>query len=365
MKILFFINSLHAGGKERRLVELIKGLSTDPSYTMEIVLTRQGIYYKDILSLNIKIHFVIRKNIKKDPRIFIQFYKIAQKFKPEIIHVWGNLPSIYAIPTKLLMRIPMINNQITNAPKKVSKSLLGHKLTFFFSDKIIANSYAGLDSYNVNHISNSLVIYNGFDFNRIVNLIDQDLIREKFSIRTKYIIGMVASFTDKKDYHAYIKLANDILEEREDVTFVCVGAGDYLKFKNMVNKKNKDKVKFLGKQNKVESIMNICDIGILLTNNKKHGEGISNSLLEFMALAKPVIATDSGGTKELVENGINGFITEDNGVSLVREKVLLLLSNDNLRESFGKNSKQTVENKYNISKMIEEFSFVYNEVLKK
>ena len=76
MKILFFIETLGGGGKERRLVELIKGLSLNPDVKMEIVLTREGILYKDILSINIKIHYAIRKGLKKDPRIFFKFFKL-------------------------------------------------------------------------------------------------------------------------------------------------------------------------------------------------------------------------------------------------------------------------------------------------
>ena len=52
---------------------------------------------------------------------------------------------------------------------------------------------------------------------------------------------------------------------------------------------------FLTKQDDIESIINIFDIGILATFT----EGISNSIIEYMALAKPVIATDGGGTSEI------------------------------------------------------------------
>ena len=81
MKILFYIESLNSGGKERRLVELIKGLSKYPDIEMELVLTRDYIHYKEISDTGIKIHFNIRKGLKKDPRLFFKFYKIAKKFE--------------------------------------------------------------------------------------------------------------------------------------------------------------------------------------------------------------------------------------------------------------------------------------------
>lgn len=362
MKILFFIESLEAGGKERRLVELIKGLSNTNEIKMELVLTKKDIHYKDIHSTGIKIHFVLRKYLKKDPSVFFKFYKIANKFKPDIIHVWGNMVAIYAIPTKIFLRIPLINNQITSAPLNVSTSILGHKLPFFFSDKIIANTYAGLKSFSAPK-HKSLVIYNGFDFNRINNLKDKNSIIDKFNIQTKFIVGMVASFTDKKDYDTYIKAANIVLMKEKNITFLSIGSGDYSRFEKMVKKENKNKILFLGKQDNVESIMNICDIGVLITNNEKHGEGISNALLEFSALSKPLIATLGGGNSEIIENEKSGYLINPKSPDELVYKILYLFNNINDLEGFGKRSIEVVLEKFSISKMIEKFRKVYNEVI--
>ena len=183
MKILFFIESLLSGGKERRLVELIKGLSTQPGIEMEIVLTKREIDYEDILNVDIKIHYLIRSK-PKDPKIFFKFYKIASKIKPDFIHVWGRMVAIYAIPTKLLLNIPMINNEITDASPIVLPPEPSLKLTFRFSDKLISNSLAGLKAYDA-PAKKSTVIYNGFDFDRIKNLVEKSEIRNKFNIKTK------------------------------------------------------------------------------------------------------------------------------------------------------------------------------------
>ena len=250
MKILFFIESLEAGGKERRLVELIKGLSQNKSNEMELVVTKKFIHYDAVFSTGIKIHYTLRKHTTKDPSIFFKFYKIAMKMKPDIIHVWGNMTAIYAIPTKLLLRIPLINNQITDAPAHLPSAILSHKLSFPFSDKIIANSYAGLKAYKAPE-KKSDVIYNGFDFNRISELKSKESIRAKFNLKTKYMIGMVASFSSFKDYSTYLKAANIILKIKKDITFLCIGAGDDSQAKLEVDQQHLDNILFLGKQNDV------------------------------------------------------------------------------------------------------------------
>ncbi len=361
MKILFYIESLCPGGKERRLVELIKGLKRQfPEIEMELVLTKEDIHYTDIYDTGIKIHYTIRKGLKKDPRIFYKFYKVAKNFKPDIIHVWGNMVAIYAIPAKVLLHISMINNQITDAPLKVKARLFSHKLTFLFSDKIIANTYAGLKSYNTPKKKCS-VIYNGFDSNRINNLKPKESVREKFQIKTRYVIGMVASFSKQKNYTTYVKAAILVLEKRQDVTFLCIGSGDDSKYKKMLSSINNDKILFLSIQHKVEEIMNICDIGVLTTNIKLHGEGISNSLLEYSSLSKPILATDNGGTLEIIEDGINGFLLIPFNSEDLANKINLLLDNEKIRFEMGRNAKEIVSIKFGIERMLNEFYIEYNK----
>jgi len=363
MRILFFTENLGAGGKQRRLVELIKGLSKKPNYEMELVLTDENIHYQDIFSTRVKIHFAVRKFIKKDPRIFFKFYKISKEFKPDVINVWGTMSAIYSLPTKIFLRIPLVNNQITDANNYVPNSILSYKTTFPFSDMILANSEAGLKSYSAPK-ERSSVIYNGFDFERLINLDDTIQVREKFNIKTDYVVGMAASFMDRKDYATYIKAAQTVLRHMDNVTFICVGDGDDSKFKDMLNPSEVEKILFLGHRKNVENIMNICHIGVLTSNCDVHAEGISNSLLEFMALGKPVIANDNGGNPELIVEGKNGFLIDSKDYKTLSSKLLLLLNDDGLRKRFGLKSYEIVRDKFSIQKMINSFCEKF-EVYKK
>jgi len=364
MRILYFIDGLGPGGKERRLVELIRELSKDSQFQLELAVRKKDIHYKDIHTCNIKIHFIERKGLKKDPRVFYAFYKIAKKFKPDIIHVWSNLVAVYAIPTKTILKIPMVNNQVTNSTIQRVSSILNHRLTFPFSDRIIANTYAGLEAYNAPK-PKSRVIYNGFDFKRIRNLEDAALMRNKLQITTKYIVGMVASFTDKKDYTTYINAANCVLENENEITFLCVGSGDSSNFEKEIPTKNKNKILFLGSREDVESIMQLCDIGVLTTNQERHGEGISNAILEFSALGKPVVATSGGGTLEIIEDHVNGFLINPKSPEALAEKILFLIKNEEFRTEMGARAKEIVVRKFSISKMIDDFKNQYHEVLNK
>lgn len=362
MKILFFTENLRAGGKERRIIELFKYLKKHGDYQIELLITKNIIHYQEIYELGIPIHLIERKWTKKDPLLFFKFYKIAKRFKPDVIHVWGHMVAVYAVPTKILLRVPLINNEIVDATQ--NEKLIGKRIVFNVSDRVIANTFAGLKAYDA-PMDKSRVIYNGFTFDRIKELESQAEVRDRFGIKTSFVVGMVASFLKLKDYETYLKAAFSVLIKQPDITFLCIGDGDDSEYKKMVPENLKSNILFLGRQNKVESIMNICDVGVLTTNIKFHGEGISNALLEFMAVKKPVITTNFGGSAELVENGTSGFLIDAFSVDQLEEKLVYLISHEPERVAMGNRGYQIVREKFSMEAMFNSFQEEYKNAMEK
>ncbi len=365
MKVLMLIDGLAKGGKERRLLELLKGLHNQNEVEAELVLFSKKIDYKEVFNLDVKIHYLERKP-KKDPRIFYRLYQLCKEISPDIIHSWGSMPSVYATPVAKVLGIKFINAMITNAPahmKPFGKRAIRSKLTFPFSDVIVSNSLAGLDSYQVPTIKRRC-LYNGFDFNRINNLIDPKEIRQKFNITTPYVAGMVGAFEDRKDYFTYISGALNLLEKRKDITFLAIGGGKNLeKCKQLVPSQFAPNILFTGMQNHVESIINLFDVGILITNHDVHGEGISNAIMEYMALGKPVIASDSGGTKEIVIDGETGWLIPPKAPDMLAEKIQWILDHQDQAIRMGQLGKQKVWADFNLENMVDKYLELYSSVL--
>lgn len=360
VKVLIFIESLRSGGKERRAVELMRSLQKDGRFQLELVLTRDEIHYEAFRNLGIKWHVIERKVWKKDPRLFFLFLIIAFRFRPDIIHVWGHMPAVYAMPAKLFLGVGLVNSEIADA--RPPKNLLAQKLVFGYSDRILSNTRAGLSAYDAPE-EKSTVIHNGFDFKRLENLPDVRTVKARLGINTRFTIAMVASFSTNKDYATFIKAALLVLQQRSDVTFLAIGAGDDTTCRQWIPKELKSQILFPGKQSRVEEIMNACDIGVLTTDSRFHSEGISNALLEFMALGKPVIATADGGTPELVLSEINGFlISPFDDVSLA-SKIQQLLEDPLLRITIGTSATATVRNEFSMESMSRKFISEYLNLL--
>ena len=136
--------------------------------------------------------------IKKDPLVFFRILKLARKFQPDIIHSWGSMPSIYTFLIAKLLRARFINAMITNARHKTyGPEWWRAKITFPFSDAIASNSYAGLREYGVSG-KKGVVLYNGFAFDRLLNLEAPEAIRQEFALHTPYVVAMVGAFHPRK-----------------------------------------------------------------------------------------------------------------------------------------------------------------------
>jgi glycosyltransferase involved in cell wall biosynthesis len=364
MKILYFTETLFYGGKERRLLELIQYFKENTDHSMALVVTENEIQYQFVYELDIPIIILTRKWTKYDPFLFIKFYKFCRNFKPDIIHSWGRLSTFYSIPSKLIRNIPLVSSMIADADRKYGNFSIKNVFfltDIFFSNKILSNSKAGLKAYDVVS-SKAKVIWNGVNLNRFKKEFFNDKVREEFEIKTEFLVVMVASFTFYKDYNLFLDIAKEIRKTRSDVTFVAVGDGPGLEgIQKRIREEQIDRVILTGSQKEVERIVSASDIGLLCT----YTEGISNSIIEYMALGKPVITTDlTGGSKEIVLEGETGYCIERN-CQKVAASINFLLNNPEIRISMGNKGKERISTYFSINRMGEEFEDVYKEVLTK
>jgi len=357
-KILFFVDTLRSGGMERRFVELLHYLKNKTGYEIQVIVLSDDIHYDYIYDLGIEVKILKRILLKKDPSIFFRFLKIVKKFKPDIIHTWSIMTTIYCIPSKIIFQLPLIASLISNAKKEFGRWSLKNlffQICCYYSDIILANSYSGLIEYGLNEL-NGKVIYNGVRLERFHNNFNKTKILNEIGIKTSVVVIMVASFLKSKNYDLFLNVAKEFENINKDVAFVAVGDGEkFQSIKYRVQNENITNVHLLGKQQNIEELVAVSDIGVLFT----YSEGISNSIIEYMALGKPVITTDSyGGSKEIIKNGKNGYIM-DNNLDEIVKKLNELIENKALQDSLGEEGKQLIKTKFSLERMGREFLDIY------
>jgi glycosyltransferase involved in cell wall biosynthesis len=361
MKILFFMESLHGGGKERRSVELIRYLKEQrEEYDIELVLTEEEIYYDDIYKAGVRIHILKRKGMKYDPGIVFKFLKICRQFNPDLLHAWGKMATFYAIPSRLICGVPLISSLIADSQRsygRISRYALLRNINVTFSDVVLSNSLAGLKEYSIPR-SKGRVIYNGVRLSRFDPPETGMGPREEFGITTRFLVIMVATFSHFKDYDLFVDVAKKTGTDRKDVTFMAVGDGpDLERIRARIAAEGITNIVLPGRRKDIERLVAASDVGLLCTR----AEGISNSIIEYMASGKPVIATDiTGGSRELVDEGKTGYCVERDA-SGTAALINRLLDDEQLRFSMGSKGRERIRNLFSIDRMGQEFQSLYRQ----
>jgi glycosyltransferase involved in cell wall biosynthesis len=368
-RVIFFIGSFKGGGKERRLIELLSYLAGTERYELMVVVTDPIVDYAAFYNLNVTYLVISKKWKRNDLTVFFRLYKICKQFKPHLIHTWGRVQSFYALPAVIGLGIPLVNGQITSAPPHAARwsfKRIIDRINFKFSTIILSNSRAGINAYKppVNKVK---LIYNGVSFNRFENLPAPELVRAKYGITTPFAVVMVATFSSNKNYHLFFRIAQQITSVRKDITFIAVG--DSCKGISVIERIGKQlnhnpRIILTGRISDVEAVVNSCTVGILFSNTAVHGEGISNSIVEYMGLARPVVANDAGGTKEIVQHNVNGYLVTRQTENEIIGLITSLIDNPEKCASFGKAGRKIIEESFSIAKMGKAFEQTYREILK-
>lgn len=367
------INCLKKGGRERRMLELIKDL-TNRQIGFEICLVSLTgeVEYPYVFDLPVKFYVLNKNNEDKKIEAILKIRKIIKDFQPDIIHSWDIKCSGYLGLSNIFLNIPVIQGVIYDASTKSSLAKLIRsriKLLAPFSKAFVANSIAGLKAYEP-PAHKSLCIYNGIDLSRFNGLKNQELTEKEITGNNnaeRFIVAMVAAFEIRKDYDTLLKAAVDLCKKDKNTVFLLIGTGENLqRIKDSTPPELlQQQIFYPGIRNDIESILQIINVGLLITNSENHGEGISNAIIEYMASGKPVIATKGGGTNELVKNEVNGFLIDPHDPGQIIEKIEKLKNDPLLAASMGEKGRQWIKENFEITRMTDEYISLYKRSQKK
>jgi glycosyltransferase involved in cell wall biosynthesis len=361
MNILYVTDGLGGGGKERQIVEIITGLIAcefvRPDNLRVLCLNGETFYSGLLEKQGVRI-----ETLCGGPKIgfgrLLRFEQVRRSFHPAIIHSFSVIGTLFSVWPKLIHSSRLIDGSIRSAPapQAVPRKIRAiNRFNYLFADAVVANSRSGLLSFQPPR-QKSMVIHNGFNFERIAHLVPREKLKTDLGIKAEKVIGMVANFFPAKDYDTFLLAAQSLLEERNDLVFLTIGYGSLLEpSQRSVPHRYRDRIRFLGQREDVESLVNLFDLAVLTTR----GEGISNSIMEYMALGKPVIATDCDGNREVIEDGVSGFLIRPADVRGLAAKISLLLQDEGLKTRMGQAGALRIQKGFSLEKMISTYCRLY------
>jgi glycosyltransferase involved in cell wall biosynthesis len=117
-------------------------------------------------------------------------------------------------------------------------------------------------------------------------------------------------------------------------------------------------VTFVGDSEQVPELLNVMDAFVLPSIS----EGMSNTLLEAMAVGLPVIATSVGGNTEVIEEDRSGWLFAPRDAEMLSSHLALLASREDLRRRYGAAARQRTVERFSLGGMLQDYSRLYLEL---
>ena len=376
IKVLQFIHSSDVTGPGRIVFGLAANLDRR-EFLCEAACPEEGALSKELKNIGIKIIPFEAANLRRPKELFI----LWKRLKKEGCHILNIQSGQYSALWKILGRlagIPAIvytehmeaSGHIWIKNKlKLFLHLLSHPIMNSMVDKIIAVSEdTRLSTIHRQGMAADKVvkIYNGV-FTE--DLKDQKTDCAKVKSRWKIpegapIVGMVSRLSPEKGHRFLILAAKEVLKERPDTIFLIAGGGGYRSDIEALIDELGVKGNFI-LTGFVENAYELIDcMDIVVQPSIKFTEAFGLSLVEAMAKAKPVIASDIECFKEIVEDGKNGFTFPSENHHALAEKIKILLKDGPLREDLGRAGQKRAEEKFDVKIMAGNTAKFYKELLK-
>lgn len=308
----------------------------------------------------------------------LELIKLSNHVNPSLIHLHYFYPystfNLYAF----LKDLPIIySERMVPAPKNplrdaIRKKFHRIKAKIFDSRsvrKIVCVSNfvkrEHIKHYNVSE-DKLITIYNGININRFFRYDDVE-IRKEFNITADIsVITCVAEIRKGKGVENFVKASPFILEKINNCIFIIVGDGQLIReIKNLVEKLNlEDFFIFTGHRNDVERILSISSVLVVPTSST-WPEAFGFTAAEGMSVGVPVIASDIGGLKEVVDDGKTGYLVPTDNPIEIAAKTIRILSDKSLLKSFSENGIKKVKNCFSLERMVQEHVDLYLSLIKK
>jgi len=208
------------------------------------------------------------------------------------------------------------------------------------------------------------IIYDSVDINKFAPQVVKGLSKKELSVSDDMlVIGNTSSFTGVKGQEYLLKAFN-IISRKRPCYLIFAGRlpqHSRAKYIEFVEKEFRNNVIFLGLRNDIPEVLKTFDIFIF----PSFVEGLGTSLLEAMAMEKPVVVSDIPTFRNFIIDGANGLFFKAKDPKDIAEKVVFLMENENLKEQLGKNARSTVLEKFSLDKMLNLTEALYKEVINK
>lgn len=371
IRIMHVLDRLDVGGTERALAKLISGL--DPASFEHYICALRGVspaassWAQSVTVLGGQSgRASFQFNV---PRLFRRMREI----RPDIVHSrnWGGIEAVVAAK---LAGVPVTIHSEHGYELDMRSGLPFHRRLLrhgvYHGTTAVAAVTEDLREYHAREAwwpsEKFYVLHNGVDSQAFApNAEDRRAVRDRYRISDNaFVIGSVGRIIALKNYVTLLRATENLISQsgNRDIRVLLVGSGsDLPALKRHVADSPilHDRVIFAGGASNVSEMLNAMDAFVLPSLM----EGMSNTLLEAMAVGLPSLATRVGGNKEIILDGICGYLFIPQDVTDLARQLGTLADDPALRSAIGRAARDRVARDFSLPSMVERYARLYSCLL--
>jgi len=377
IRLLVVIGSFNRGGCERHLLRVLPVLDPDCIEVEVFVLDKRGPLANVIESCGVPVHAPwikgggSRNPLFRGARIAVvsfQLWMYLIKRRPQITHYFLPASYLIGVPVAIMAGVKRrvlsrrsLDHYQRARPWLAAIERAFHRTTTAF----IGNSRTVVQQLVEKErvpAERATVIYNGVPIPELVTE-QREEIRAIHALGSNTLVMVIVA--NLIPYKGHVDLLRACARARDklpvDWVLLIIGRDDGIgdELVHLVKELGlSNQVRFLGERDDVESVLAVCDIGLLVS----YQEGFSNAILECMAAGLPMVVTDVGGNAEAVADGETGRVVPLGDEAGLADALAELAGDADLRRAMGCAGRQRVLNLFGLDRCVEDYTRFYQAV---
>jgi glycosyltransferase involved in cell wall biosynthesis len=351
-------------------VNLISGPSAGPEGSLESVFAQTPQALTSVPELVRPVHPI------KDLLALRQLKKIFRETKPRIVHTHSGKAGILGRLAAARAAVPIIIHTIHGPSFGKFQGALSNSI-FRAAErraaKVTTHFVAVADAMTEQYLATGIgrpeqytKVFSGFDLSPYLSPANDPQLRAQFGIGPNdIVVGKIARLFKLKGHDDLFAIAPELVRRCPRMKFLLVGDGAW-------RERFTRKARELGLESnfiftglvapgEIPKLAGIMDVLVHLSLR----EGLPRALPQALAAAKPVIAYDCDGAKEVCLENETGFLLQPGDLSGLTERLLRLASNAALRERLGQRGRQFVKERFNVQQMVDDLHRLYLKLAEK
>lgn len=364
LKVLHIISGDLWAGAEAMAFQLLNGLQKDQNIELTVIILNQGRLLELCCSRGIRT-YLIDESYFSLPAIIRKAALTCRRVRPDLIHSHRYKENIIAASVQMFCGMPkLVATQHGRMEVQHLSPLqrVKNAITYLTLNQRFA-AVAAVSNDTRDYLMNEckidadkiLTISNGIDIGKVHQ-------SAKKNRENAVIVGSAGRLFQVKNFPCMINIAHEVLKHRPNVKFLLAGDGPEKEFLSHKIQQYglADRFKMLGHLNDMDDFYEEIDIYI---NTSRH-EGTPMTILEAMSRGIPVLAFNHAGIKEIIKNGVDGYLIPTDDIHNFAKRIIKLSEDCETLQKIGKNAMIKIADFYSMLKMVDEYRSLYTTVNK-